>query len=82
MGVDRLRRRALLELLDGGYESWEVAAFFGPQPPPALHNREGHALVQCTATYDVPGAEAEAVWSRPRRPVGTVGLVGAGPSAR
>ncbi|HZD00070.1 MAG TPA: SEC-C domain-containing protein, partial [Actinomycetes bacterium] len=62
--VDRLRRRALLELFDGGYEPWEVACFFGPQPPPALHNREGHLLVQCTATYDVPEAEAEAAWGR------------------
>jgi hypothetical protein len=64
MGVDRLRRRALLELFDGGYEPWEVAAFFGPQPPPVLHNREGHPLVQCTATYDIPAAEAETAWSR------------------
>jgi hypothetical protein len=32
--VDRLRRRALLELFEGGYEPWEVVAFFGPQPPP------------------------------------------------
>jgi SEC-C motif len=62
--VDRLRRRALLELFDGGYEPWEVAVFFGPQPPPALHNREGHLLVQCTATYDIPEAEGEAAWSR------------------
>jgi hypothetical protein len=62
--VDRLRRRTLLELFDGGYESWEVAAFFGPQPPPALQNREGHPLVQSTATYDIPEAEAGAAWSR------------------
>lgn len=62
--VDRLRRRALLELFDGGYEPWEVAAFFGPQPPPVLHNREGHLLVQGTATYDIPAAAIEAAWSR------------------
>ncbi len=60
--VDRMRRRALLQLFDGGYEPEEVAAFFGPQPPPVLQNREGHPLVQCTASYDVP--EAEAVWDR------------------
>jgi hypothetical protein len=62
--ADRLRRRALLELFDGGYEPWEVAAFFGPQPPPLLHNREGHLLVQCTATYDIPEAAVEAAWRR------------------
>jgi hypothetical protein len=62
--VDRMRRRALLELFDGGYEPWAVAAFFGPEPPPVLRNREGQLLVQCTATYDVPGAEAEAAWGR------------------
>jgi hypothetical protein len=62
--VDRMRRRALLELFEGGYEPWEVAAFFGPQPPPVLHNSEGHPLVQSTATYDVPEAEVEASWSR------------------
>jgi len=62
--ADRLRRRALLELFDGGYEPWEVAAFFGPQPPPVLYNRDGHLLVQCTATYDVPETAAEAAWSR------------------
>jgi hypothetical protein len=60
--VDRMRRRALLELFDGGYEPREVAAFFGPQPPPVLRNREGHPLVQCTATYAVP--EADAAWGR------------------
>jgi SEC-C motif len=60
--VDRLRRRALLELFDGGYEPEEVAAFFGPQPPPVLQNREGHDLVQCAATYDVP--DAEVAWGR------------------
>jgi hypothetical protein len=60
----RLRRRALLELFDGGYEPWEVAAFFGPQLPPLLHNREGHLLVQCTATYDIPEAAVEAAWRR------------------
>ena len=58
--VDRMRRRALLELFDGGYEPWEVAAFFGPQPLPALHNNEGHPLVLCIATYDIPEAGAEA----------------------
>jgi SEC-C motif len=62
--VDRRRRRALLELFDGGYEPWEVAAFFGPQPPPLLRNREGHLLVQCTATYDLPEAAVEAAWRR------------------
>ena len=62
--ADRLRRRALLELFDGGYEPWEVAAFFGPQPPPLLRNREGHPLVQCTATYDLPEAAVEAAWRR------------------
>jgi hypothetical protein len=62
--VARLRRRALLELFDGGYEPWEVAAFFGPQPPPLLHNREGHLLVQCTATYDIPEATVETAWRR------------------
>ena len=60
--ADRLRRRALLELFDGGYEPLEVAAFFGPQPPPLLHNREGHLLVQCTVTYDIPEATVEAAW--------------------
>jgi len=60
----RLRRRALQELFDGGYEPWEVAAFFGPQLPPLLHNREGHLLVQCTATYDIPEAAVEAAWRR------------------
>jgi hypothetical protein len=60
--VDRRRRRALLELFDGGYEPLEVAAFFGPQPPPLLHNREGHLLVQCTVTYDIPEAAVEAAW--------------------
>jgi hypothetical protein len=60
----RLRRRALLELFEGGYEPWEVAAFFGPQLPPLLHNREGHLLVQCTATYDIPEAAVEAAWRR------------------
>jgi hypothetical protein len=64
MRVDRRRRRALLELFDGGYEPWEVAAFFGPQPPPLLRNREGHLLVQCTATYDLPEAAVEAAWRR------------------
>jgi SEC-C motif len=62
--VDRRRRRALLELFDGGYEPWEVAAFFGPQPPPLLRNREGHLLVQCTATYDLPETAMEAAWRR------------------
>jgi hypothetical protein len=62
--ADRRRRRALLELFDGGYEPWEVAAFFGPQPPPLLHNREGHLLMQCTATYDLPEAAVEAAWRR------------------
>ena len=62
--VDRRRRRALLELFDGGYEPWEVAAFFGPQPPPLLRNREGHLLVQCTAIYDLPEAAVEAAWRR------------------
>ena len=62
--ADRLRRRALLELFDGGYEPWEVAAFFGPQPPPLLHNREGHLLMQCTAIYDIPEAASEAAWRR------------------
>jgi hypothetical protein len=61
--VDR-RRRALLELFDGGYEPWEVAAFFGPQPPPLLRNREGHLLLQCTATYDLPEAAVGAAWRR------------------
>ncbi len=60
--VDRLRRPALLELFDGGYEPWEVAAFFGPQPPPALRNHEGHLLAQCTATYEVPNLTA--AWGR------------------
>jgi hypothetical protein len=60
--VDRLRRRALLEMFDSGYEPEEVAAFFGPQPPPVLQNREGHLLTQCTATYDLP--EDEAAWDR------------------
>ena len=60
--VDRLRRRALLELFDGGYEPEEVAAFFGPQPPRVLQNREGHDLMQCAATYNVPDAEAS--WRR------------------
>ena len=62
--ADRRRRRALLELFDGGYEPWEVAAFFGPQPPPLLHNREGHLLMQCTATYDLPEAAIETAWRR------------------
>ena len=62
--ADRRRRRALLELFDGGYEPWEVAAFFGPQPLPLLRNREGHLLVQCTATYDLPEAAVEAAWRR------------------
>jgi hypothetical protein len=62
--ADRRRRRALLELFDGGYEPWEIAAFFGPQPPPLLRNREGHLLVQCTATYDLPEAAVEAAWRR------------------
>ena len=60
--VDRTRRRALLELFDGGYEPEEVAAFFGPQPPPVLQDREGHSLMQCAATFDVP--DAEAAWER------------------
>ena len=62
--VDRRRRRALLELFGGGYEPWEVAAFFGPQPPPLLRNREGHLLVQCTVTYEVSEDAVEAAWSR------------------
>jgi SEC-C motif len=62
--VDRRRRRALLELFDGGYEPWEVAAFFGPQPPPLLRNRQGHLLAQCTATYELPEAAVEAAWRR------------------
>lgn len=62
--VDRRRRRALLELFDGGYDPWEVAAFFGPQPPPMLHNHEGHLLVQCTATYALPEAAVEVAWRR------------------
>jgi hypothetical protein len=62
--VDRRRRRALLELFGGGCGPWEVAAFFGPQPPPLLRNREGHLLMQCTATYDLPEAAVEAAWSR------------------
>jgi hypothetical protein len=60
--ADRMRRRALLEVFDGGYEPEEVAAYFGPQPPPVLQNREGHPLVQCTATYEVP--EAKEAWDR------------------
>jgi hypothetical protein len=62
--ADRRRRRGLLELFDGGYEPWEVAAFFGPQPPPLLRNREGHLLVQCTATYDLPETAMEGAWRR------------------
>ena len=62
--VDRRRRRALLELFGGGCGPWEVAAFFGPQPPPLLRNREGHLLVQCTVTYDLPEAAIEAAWRR------------------
>jgi hypothetical protein len=62
--VDRRRRRALLELFGGGCGPWEVAAFFGPQPPPLLRNREGHLLVQCTVTYEVSEDAVEAAWSR------------------
>lgn len=60
--VDRMRRQQLLELLAGDYESADVAGFFGPQPAPRLQNREGHALVLCTSSYQVP--EPEDAWER------------------
>ncbi|MGH3321027.1 MAG: YecA family protein [Streptosporangiaceae bacterium] len=56
--VNRTRRQELLELLEDGYEPEDVMAFFGPQPPPGLRNREGHLLVACSASYDVPDHEA------------------------
>ena len=67
--VHRRRRAALLEVLDGGYVPEEVAAFWGPQRPTRLQNREGHDLVFCQATYrsDAEDAEdAEDAWDRLR----------------
>lgn len=56
--------------LDGAarraYDPADIMAFFGPQPMPALQNREGHELVQCSAVYDVPAMSGcgRDAWSR------------------
>ena len=80
--ADRRRRRALLELFDGGYgQPWEVAAFFGPSHHRCAHGREGHLLMQCTATYDLPEAAVEAAWRRLAASWRTTGRTSCWPSA-
>ncbi|MFZ5871262.1 MAG: SEC-C metal-binding domain-containing protein [Actinomycetota bacterium] len=61
--VHRFRRAALVDVLDGGYDPEELAAFWGPQLPPRLQNREGHEVVLCQATYR---SNAEDAWDRLR----------------
>lgn len=63
MLVHRMRRAALLAVFEGGAaDPDELAAFFGPQPPPTLRTRDGERLVMCEAVYEVP--DPPKAWSR------------------
>lgn len=42
--VDRMRRRDLLTLLDGGYEAADIAAFFSPRGLPRVQTTEGNLV--------------------------------------
>jgi hypothetical protein len=59
--VPRMRRYQLLAVFED-YAPEALAAFFGPQPLPALTNRDGHELVLSEATYQVPAPAA--AWRR------------------
>jgi len=59
--VPRGRRRQLMAVFADPSPA-KLAAFFGPQPPPRLANRDGDELVFGTAEYEVPGAGA--AWTK------------------
>ncbi len=47
------------------YTPAQIMAFFGPQPLPALQNREGHELVQCSAVFDLSAVSGSGdAWTR------------------
>lgn len=63
--VHRMRRADLLRLFStGAADPDELAAFFGPQPPPVLRTRDGESLVFCEAAYTVSDATATSAWQR------------------
>ena len=60
--VPPLRRPDLIALFDE-FTPEALLAFFD-QAPPVLQNRDGHDLVLCEVTFEVPAAGATAAWRR------------------
>jgi hypothetical protein len=61
--VSRLQRKALLAAFADD-DPHDIAVFFGPRPPPALENSDGHTMTFCTEEYRVSKANATQAWRR------------------
>jgi hypothetical protein len=62
--VDRRRRRGAGGAVRRRLRALGSRRLLRAAATAALRNREGHLLVQCTATYDLPEAAVEAAWRR------------------
>lgn len=55
--VPRQRRRELADLLASDPALEQIADFFAPEPPIQFRNSDGDDLHECSATFQVPGAQ-------------------------